>query len=317
LDRILVTPRSFGSGNSKPKKILERQNYKITYNNTGKHFTEKQMIKKLADKDAVIVGTDPISAKVIENASQLRVISKYGVGLDNIDLEAANKNGIMVTYTPGTNFEAVAELSIGLMFNIARNISTIDRKVREKNWLQSRGVELKGKIIGIIGTGTIGKRTAEIANCIGMKVICYDINKDKEWAEKLGAKYQSFDKLISKADFISLHIPLNSKTKYMIGKKELNKMKKSSILINTSRGGIVDLDALVEALKENCITGAGLDVFENQPPKNQEIYDLDNIVITSHIGAHTRESITKMGTFSANNLIKGLEGKKPKYTVTK
>src|SRR6056297_2528627 len=104
LDRILVTPRSFGSGNSKPKKILERQNYKITYNNTGKHFTEKQMIKKLADKDAVIVGTDPISAKVIENASQLRVISKYGVGLDNIDLEAANKNGIMVTYTPGTNF---------------------------------------------------------------------------------------------------------------------------------------------------------------------------------------------------------------------
>lgn len=313
--KILVTPRSFGSGGPAAKNILDRENFQVVYNNTGHHYTEKEMIDKSKAAAGIIVGTDPVTKRVIEEATNLEVISKYGVGLDNIDIAAANEEGIMVTYTPGTNTEAVAELSIGLALDLARGISAVDKQVKKRQWEQKRGMELQGKLIGIIGTGRIGKRVAEIANCFKMEVKCYDIDEKEEWANKIGAEYCSLKELIASSDIISLHVPLNSNTKDLIDKKELDMMKESSILINTARGGIVNEKELIKALKKDKIGGAGLDVFTEQPPQYEEFYDLDNIIMTSHIASHTVESINKMGIFAAQNLIKGLNGEVPEAIV--
>lgn len=314
-EKILVTPRSFGQADPEPKELLKEENYKVAYNTTGRHLTEEEMVEGAREAKGIIVGTDPVTAEVIDNAPQLEVISKYGVGLDNIDLSAANRNGVMVTFTPGTNSEAVAELALGLMLDVARNISAVDREVRKGGWVRSRGIELKDKTIGILGTGKIGMRVGELAAGFGMSVICYDIYQDQNWAERLQAEYCSLLEVLKEADIISIHLPLNRATRNLIGEEELAEMKDSSILINTARGGIVELDALVKALQEGTIAGAGFDVFAAEPPQNEGLFELDNMVLTSHIAAHTRESITGMGNLAAQNLIRGLQGEKPDFIV--
>ena len=313
--KILVTPRTFGKADPVPIEMLREAGCEIISNPYGRLLTEEEMSELIQDVDGVIVGLDPLNASVISKAQRLKAISKYGVGVNNIDLDYASERGIIVANTPGANSLAVAELAIGLIFAVARRICTSDRNIRQGRWQQYPGLQIKGKTIGLIGTGQIGRHTGELARGLGMEVICYDLYPDEEWAESIGAKYVALQEIITDSDFISIHIPLTDDTYHLISSSELDQMKPSAVIINTARGGIIDEEALYEALKDGEITGAGLDVFEAEPLTDSKLLELDNVVLTSHIGAHTRESTENMGRLAAANLLAILRGEIPKYAV--
>lgn len=313
--KILITPRTFGMIDSRPIEYLRNQGYDLIINPFGRLLTEEEMINLISDMDGIIVGLDPINANVIASAQKLKIISKYGVGVDNIAVDCATQQKIMVTNTPGANSLAVAELTLGLILDVARQISFSDRRLRQNQWGKYHGFELKNKTLGLIGTGQIGREVAVRAKGFGMKIIGHDLHPDPEWARTIGGVYMSLNELLSSADIISLHLPLAEDTYHMISSQEFSLMKSSAILINTARGGIVDEEALLEALQNKEIIGAGLDVYENEPPIDSPLRSLDNVVLTSHIGAHTFEAISRMGKMAAENLVAGLSQKRPPFLL--
>lgn len=313
--KVLITPRSFEKIKDKVKKIFEEENIEVVINPYGRVLSEEEMGELIGDMDGVIVGVDPITSTVLEKANRLKVISKYGVGVDNIDLHGAKEKNIVVTNTPSANSNAVAELTVGLIINVLRKINISDRRTREGNWDRFVGRELTGKTLGVIGTGSIGRRVIKLLKGFDLKVLCYDKYPDYSWALSEGVSYVSLVELLKNSDVISIHIPLTEETYHLISEKELRMMKKDVVIINTSRGGIIDENALYKFLKAGEIFGAGLDVFEKEPPKNSPLLELDNVVVTSHIGAHTEESILNMAQIAVENLILVLKGKEPLYRV--
>jgi D-3-phosphoglycerate dehydrogenase len=313
--KVLITPRSFEHIKDKFLELLKDAEIEVVMNPYGRVIKEDEMVELVKDMDGIIVGIDPITKRVIYNASKLKVISKYGVGVDNIDLESAKERNIVVTNTPNANSNAVAELTVGLIISVLRNIPLSDRRVREKKWDRFIGYELYGKTLGVIGTGSIGKRVIKLLRGFDLNILCYDKFPDYEWAEKENVKYVNFDELLKRSDIITIHIPLTEETRHLISERELSLMKKTAIIINTSRGGIINERDLYKFLKEGKIYGAGLDVLEDEPPQNSPLIELDNVVITSHIGAHTQESIENMAFIAIDNLISVLKGKEPKFRV--
>lgn len=314
--KVLITPRTFEKLGAKYVKILQEKGYEVILNPYGRVLEEEELIDLIKDVDGIIVGIDPLTRRVLEEAKKLKVISKYGVGVDNIDLTFAKQMGIIVTNTPGANSNAVAELTLGLILSVLRSIPSSDKKAREGVWERFIGYELYGKTLGVIGTGSIGKQLVKIVKGFDLKILCYDIYPDYSWAEKEGVSYVSFEELLRNSDIISIHVPLTSDTYHLISQKEIEMMKENVVIINTSRGGIIDESALYETLKAKRVLGAGLDVFEEEPPKDSPILALDNVVITTHIGAHTMEAIESMAKIAIENLILALNGEKPKFIVS-
>lgn len=313
--KILITPRSFGKTSNLPLQMLEKYGYEIIRNDSGKQYTEEKLLEMVEDIDGIIVGLDPISEKVINRRKKLKVISKYGVGLDNIDLKAAKKNGIKVTFTPGANNESVADFAFSLMLSLSRSVNKLDEIIRNNDWRKLIGTEIYGKTIGIIGTGAIGKGVAKRATGFNMEILGYDIYPDKDFADRIGMKYVDKKTILERADFISLHVPLTDEMYHFIDKEELGMMKSTAFLINTSRGGIINEDALYYALKDKKISGAALDVFETEPPVNNKFTELDNIILSPHCGASTVDATNRMGVMAAEGLISVLENMEPKYLV--
>ncbi|MBZ4645130.1 MAG: hypothetical protein PWR27_2460 [Petroclostridium sp.] len=307
--KILITPRSFGKNNSKPIDMLKEKGYEIIMNPYGRIMTQDEMINEIKDVDGVIVGVDPLNSDVLKYARKLKVISKYGVGTDNIDLQYAKANGISVTKTIGANSDAVADYALALMLGVARRILVIDRECRNLNWNKITTVDMWSKTLGLIGLGSIGKGVAKRASGFNMKVLAYDLFQDTEYAYANGIEYVSLERLLRESDFISLHLPLTSETKNLISYQQFEMMKKTAVLVNTARGGIVDEEALLWALKQNRIWGAGIDVFEKEPPENEEFLKLNNIIIGSHCSASTYEAIENMGIMAVENLINSFENK--------
>lgn len=315
--RILITPRSFGKTSNVPFEMLERHGYEIIRNDTGKSYTEDELLKVIGDVDGVIAGLDPITRKVLEKGKKLKVVSKYGVGVDNIDLEAARELGIKVTYTPGANNESVADFAFALMLALSRKINDLHEIVKSNKWEKKIGTEVYGKTIGIVGTGAIGKGVARRAGGFNMEILAYDIYPDEAFANQTGMKYVDKKTLLERSDFISLHVPLTDEMYHFIGDVELDMMKKSSILINTSRGGIVDEAALYNALKEYKIAGAALDVYETEPPTNSRLLELKNILLAPHCGASTVDATDRMGIMAVEGLVSVLEDMEIKYPAVK
>lgn len=282
--------------------------YQPIFNDTGKTFTEKQMLNLAEDVVGIIIGVDPISKKVIENASKLKAISKYGVGMDNIDLETAEKKNIKLDNTPGTNNVSVAELALGLMFAAARNIPQAVITVKKGEWNRIKGLELTDKTLGLIGCGKIGKEVVKRAAGIFKSIKVYDpYFDDNKFIKKYNLQMLDKDRLLQEADFISLHLPLNNETKNFIARKELSLMKREAVLVNTSRGGLIAESELYKALKNNEIEAAACDVFSEEPPGKHELLKLDNFLLTPHMGANTKEAVEKMATAATENLITMLE----------
>ncbi len=313
--KILITPRSFASFSDKPLKMLTERGYKVKRNNTGRPYKKEEMLKLIRGVDGIIIGIDELSAEIIEEANELKVISKYGIGLDNIDMNMVTNKKIVVTNTPTANVDAVADLTFGLILSLARRIPEANKKTKSGKWEKIIGKSIWKKTIGIIGLGKIGRQVVKRAQGFEMNILAFDIVKDKKFAQKYGIKYVNLEKLLQKSDYITIHIPLNDATRNMISYEELEKIKKEAFLINTSRGGIVDEEALYNALRNNKLRGAALDVYENEPLQETPLKELDSVIMTSHIGAYTEEAIENMGIQASQNLIDVLEGREPQNRV--
>ncbi len=275
------------------------------------NIPKDELVKHVEDLDAVIIrSATKVRKEFIDAAKNLKAIGRAGVGLDNVDVEYAKSKGIKVINTPGATSISVAELVIGLILAVMRKIAYADREMRNGTWPKKKckGIEMYGKTLGIIGMGRIGREVAKRANAFGMKVIYYDVYRPGEDVEKeLNVEYRDLDSLISEADVITLHVPLLPETKYLINRERIEKMKDGAILINASRGGTVDEDALYDALKSGKLYGAALDVYENEPLKESKLFEMDNIVLTPHIGAQAKEGQTRAGIEVAQKIAEALK----------
>ncbi len=304
--KILVTPRSFGKTNPELFDRLTQAGLEVVRNDTGGILSADQMREKLAGCQGVILGVDPVSADVLAAAPELRAIAKYGVGLDNIDLEACKQRGIAVSRTVGANSNAVADYALTLMLMVARKAGLIDRRCREKDWGKITSIDLYGKTLGIVGLGAIGRCVVKRAQGFGMKILGHDIAWDEAWASAEGVERADMDRICREADFITLHTVLTDETRNCISAGRIAMMKKTAVIINTARGGLIDETALLAALQEGRIYGAGLDVFEQEPPADPAWYALDNLVMGSHCSSSTAGATETMGRMAVDNLLRDL-----------
>ena len=306
-EKILITPKSFKNHKQKAYPLLESKGYEIIENTFGRTMTEAEIIEYAKDNvTGIIVGVDPLSASVLQELKDLKAISKYGVGMDNIALDKAAELGIKVRNAVGTNNISVAELAIALIFTLARDIPANSAGVKNAGWSRTCGFELTGKKLGVVGGGMIGREVARRARGLEMQVYIYDPwFKDEQFLDQYAiTKLDDLNVLFSQSDIISLHVPATTETRHIINKDSLSRMKPNSILINTSRGELVDEQALYEALVSGQIAGAAQDVFSSEPPaKDEKLLTLDNFILTPHIGAFTAEAGEKMALVSTQNLL--------------
>jgi len=291
------------------KEILEKNGLKVTYE---PEITPEQIAEKIGNFQVVVVrGRTKLSRELIEKADKCKIIARVGVGLDNIDQEAAKEKNVRVINAVEGATTAVAELVIGLMLSMAREIPRADREIRNGNWIKKElmGSELKGKYLGIIGLGNIGKRLGRLTRALNMNIIGYDVIPiDDEFSKEVGLMKADLGTLLSSADYVSLHVPLLDSTHHMINAEKLKLMKNTARIINTSRGGVIDEEALYNSLKEGNIAGAALDVFEVEPATGNRLTTLPNFIATPHMGAQTKEAQLLAANIIAEKIIQVLRG---------
>ena len=291
------------------KEILEKNGLKVTYE---PEITTEQIAEKIGNFNVVVVrGRTKLVKELIEKADNCQIIARVGVGLDNIDEDAAKVKNIRVINAVEGAITAVAELVVGLMLSMAREIPRADREIRNGNWIKKEmmGSELKGKYLGIIGLGNIGKRLGRLARALNMNIIGYDIVPiNEEFSKEVGLMKADLDTLLASSDYVSLHVPLLDSTKHMINAEKLRLMKKTAHIVNTSRGGVIDEEALYNALKDGNLESAALDVFEIEPATGNKLTNLPNFIATPHIGAQTKEAQSLAANVIAEKIILLLRG---------
>ena len=291
------------------KEVLEKNGLKVTYE---PEITPEQIAEKIGNFEVVVVRSrTKMTRELVEKADKCQIIARVGVGLDNVDQEAAKEKNIRVLNAVEGAITAVAELVIGLMLSMAREIPRADREIRNGNWIKKElmGTELKGKYLGIVGLGNIGKRLGRLARALNMNIIGYDVTEiDDEFAKEVGLMKADLDTLLSSADYVSFHVPLLDSTRHMINAEKLKLMKKTARIINTARGGVIDENALYESLNDGNLAGAALDVFEGEPAPGNKLITLPNFVSTPHMGAQTKEAQLLAANIIAEKIIQVLRG---------
>jgi D-3-phosphoglycerate dehydrogenase len=274
-------------------------------------LSEEELIEKIPDYDALVIrsGTQ-VTRKVIEAAGKMKIIGRAGVGVDNIDVEAATEKGIIVTNAPEGNMLSAAEHTIAMMMGLARNIPQANASLKSKKWERNKfmGVEVNGKILGVIGLGRIGAEVAKRAQGLNMDILAYDPFISEEKANELGVRLRSVHEIVKEADFITVHTPLTKETRNIIDKREFEMMKSNVRIINCARGGIINEEALAQALKSGRIAGAAVDVFVNEPPFDSPMLECDNLVATPHLGASTEEAQINVAVSVAEEVVSVLNG---------
>ena len=268
--------------------------------------------------DGLIVGLPPVDRELLENSPRLMIVARHGVGYDNVDVKAATELGIVVTNTPGVNSDAVAEFTYGLLLAFIRQIPHSWELMRGGGWRKPQNLEavdIRGKTLAIIGLGRVGSRVSKIGNAFGLKVLACDPYISEQDFKNAGAQRVSREEAIRQADYLTLHTPLSDETRKMIGARELSMMKRSAILINTSRGEVVDEDALIEAAEKGTIAGAALDVFKDEPPKDKKIATHPRILVTAHLAGLTKEAMYRTFIAAGTQVVHALKGEKPPYAL--
>lgn len=315
--RIFLTRRLPDEGMS----LLEKFTDDFSLFPEDRPIRESELIENIGDVEGLIcLLTDPVTKRVISAGRRLKIIANYAVGYDNIDVEYATRKGILVTNTPGVLTDATAECAWALLFACARRIVEADSFTRDNRfsgWSPTLllGTELNSKVLGIVGAGRIGTAFGLKGVGFGMKVIYCDYYRNRVIESRLRAERVGLDELLTRSDFISIHIPLVDETYHLIGKREIGLMRPSAYIINTSRGAVIDEEALISALKEGKIKGAGLDVYENEPAIPEGLIGLKNVVLLPHIGSATDRARNKMAVMAVENLIAGLLGNRPPNLV--
>ena len=300
-------------------QLLKNKGFEVKY----EELDHDGIMKEIAEYDGMIVRSrTKVTGDIIEKGASgnLKVIGRAGIGVDNIDVEKATQLGVKVVNSPTGSTMSVAELAVAHMLSLARFVPKADSSMKKGEWLkkQLKGVELYGKTLGLIGSGNIAQHVARIADGLGMKTLVYSPHCTDEKAERMGAKRVTLEELLHWSDFVSLHIPHTKDTHHLINKEKLELMKPGAYLINCARGGVVDENALYNALKQGKLAGAAVDVFEQEPPsKENKLLTLENVVLSPHIGANTKEAQIKAGTICAEQIIKVLNGEEPDYWVNR
>ncbi len=293
-----------------------RENHEVTFNN----ITGSELAAEIGPYHGLMVrsGTQ-VTREVIEAAGRLTVIGRAGIGVDNIDLEAASEHDVKVVNAPTGATPSVAELTIAHMLALARHLPRADKTMKAGEWAkkQLKGTELKGKTLGLVGCGNIGSLVAEYAQALDMSVVGYDPYICEEDLAEEGIEKMGFEEVLRTADYLSLHVPHIEATHHIIDATALQSMKDTAFLVNCARGGVVDEDALYEALKNGDLAGAALDVYEQEPPGETRLTELDNVVMTPHLGAATREGQIRAGTVCAEQMLMVLDGKEPDFWVNR
>ncbi len=314
--RILVTATTFGLRDPALRKALEDAVEEVRYNPLGRPLKASELKGMVRDIDGIIAGVDEINEEVVGAAPRLKVISRYGVGVDGIDIEAATSRGIVVTNTPGANTSAVAELTIGLMIALARKICEASSSTRNGLWPRMIGIGLKGKTVGLVGLGRIGKEVARRLRAFECRVLASDPAVSEEEARELGAEKTDLPVLLSESDIVSLHVPLLPSTRDMVDEKFISLMKRGAFLVNSARGELVDENALHRALLEGRLAGAALDCMrEEPPPKGHPLLGLKEVLVTPQMGAHTDEAMAAMGWMALRACLAVLRGQRPGNVV--
>lgn len=304
MSRILITTSSFGKEDSSAIKLLHDAGYEVILNPYGRKLSEDEVVNLLSEVKPVgmIAGVEPLTGCVLEQAGGLKVISRCGIGMDNVDLNAARSRGIAVLNTPNGPTQAVAELTVGLIFDLLRSISFLDRELRKGNWRKETGSLIQGKKIGIVGLGRIGKRVAELLLALEAKVAGTDIKPDFKWLQTNQVPLVSLEELLQESEILCLHVSYTADNKHLIGRREIDAMRKGAYLVNLSRGDLIDEHALYSALTGGHLAAAALDVFVHEP-YNGPLTKLDNVVLTPHIGSYATEARLKMEMQAVENLL--------------
>jgi len=309
---ILIATHPFGETGSKPLEILKKTGWKLTFNPLGRRLKSGEVNEMIEGVDGVIAGTEPYDRNTLKNAHRLKVIARVGIGLDGVDLQYCREHQIRVTYTPDPPSDAVAELTVANMLNILRYITESDRSVREQAWNRLMGRLLREVTVGVIGVGRIGSRVIKLLQEFGCDILANDIDPHVVGKKLPNTRWCGLDELLRRSDIISIHIPLNEQNKHFINRKRISIVKTGALFINTSRGAVVDEKALTDALLQRHLGGAALDVFEKEPYEGP-LTTMNNVVLTAHIGASTRASRFLMELGAAEDCIRVLKGRKPKY----
>lgn len=302
MNKILISSSTFGEYSSEPIDMLKKAGLEVVLNPYKRRLKPEEVVDLAEDCVGIIAGVEDLDGHTLSQLKKLQVISRVGIGLENIELEAAEKLGITIKNTPDAPTQAVAEMAIGLILNLLRNISLEDRLMHAGKWEKKIGGLLSGKTIGIIGIGRIGKRVAELLQGMNVKTVACDLAPDAAWAEKHGVGLVSLDALLRSSDIVTIHV---SHRGVLLRDKELRIMKKGSCIVNLCRGNIVEEEALYNALKDSRLAGAALDVFSDEPYSGP-LATLDNVILTPHIGSYAKESRIVMETEAARNLLEVL-----------
>jgi D-3-phosphoglycerate dehydrogenase len=303
MKKIAITTTSFGRYENRHLELLKENRLEVILNPHGRKLKKDEVVELCSEAAGIIAGTEILDTDVMENLPNLRVISRCGTGLDNVDLNAAKRLGIRVFNTPDAPILAVAELTVGLILNLLRKVNQMDTTIKSGKWEKLMGNLLYGKKVGIIGFGRIGQKVAELLSTFGVDLAYYDIETK---SCKVNCSEKKFDEVLNWADIITLHLSPPKGSSPVIGSKEIKMMKKGSWLINVSRGGMIDENALYNFLKEGYLSGAALDVFEHEPYTGT-LKELNNVILTPHIGSYAKEARIEMERQSVENLLRGLE----------
>lgn len=314
--RVLLATWPFGASGRRPLELLEETGWELVFNPYRRRLKPADVARLLADVDAVVAGTEPYNRETLANANRLKVISRVGIGLDSVDLQHCRDADIRVTYTPDAPSEAVAELTVGNIINLLRHIHQSDRSVREGAWNRFMGRLVQETTIGIIGAGRIGGRVIELLAPFRPTILANDIDPKVCGTSMPNTKWRSVEEIMRTADVVSLHIPMCPENRHFINRALISQMKTGACIINTSRGGIVDTDALTDALVQHHLGGAALDVYENEPYEGP-LTKLDNTVLTAHIGASARQSRYLMELGASEDCIRVLKGESPNNDALK
>jgi D-3-phosphoglycerate dehydrogenase len=306
MKKILTSPSSMGQIGNEPFDLLKLNGYEVVNNPYGRKLTESEVISLASDCIGIVAGVEPLNSTVIDALPNLRCISRVGVGMDSVDINYAESKGIKVLNTPNGPTRAVAELTLGLTLSLLRKIPNAHYDLKNRIWKKQTGNLLYEKKVGVLGLGRIGKMVAEMFRSLGNSVIGYDLYPDLEWAEKNNVEILGLEQLLNKCDIITIHIPGNSDGSHVLNQEELSCIKDGAFLVNVSRGGVINEDALYEILTNGKLSAAAIDVFSNEPYSGK-FCDLDNVILTPHIGSYAKEGKLKMEVDAVINLINALK----------
>jgi D-3-phosphoglycerate dehydrogenase / 2-oxoglutarate reductase len=311
MPKAIITPAPLAGLQGEFLEVLKHAGFECRYPLKAVQMVEEDLLTQMRGIDASLAGSEPYTRKVIEAMPDLKIIARAGVGYDGVDVQAATDHGIAVTFAPGTNQDAVAEHTFMLILALAKSLIPQHTRIQQGEWPRKANLPLRGRIMGLVGLGRIGKAVALRASTFQMNVVAYEPYPDKGFIDKHGIKLASLEEVLKQADYVSLHLPATDDSRHLINRKTLALMKPTAFLVNTARGAVVDETALLEALTTKKIAGAGLDVLEEEPPRDNPLVKLDNVVLTAHMAGVDLQSRDDMALLAAQCIARLARGEWP------